>query len=58
MEKQIEESLVTLKKGKLLIYPTDTVWGIGCDSTNFEAVEKIYQLKQRADSKTMICLVN
>ncbi len=58
MEKQIEESLVTLKKGKLLIYPTDTVWGIGCDATNFEAVEKIYQLKQRADSKTMICLVN
>ena len=58
MEKQIEESLVTLKKGKLLIYPTDTVWGIGCDATNFEAIEKIYQLKQRADSKTMICLVN
>ena len=58
MQKQLEESLVTLKKGKLLIYPTDTVWGIGCDATNFEAVEKIYQLKQRADSKTMICLVN
>lgn len=58
MQKQLEESLLNLKKGKLLIYPTDTVWGIGCDATNFEAVEKIFQLKQRVDSKTMICLVN
>jgi L-threonylcarbamoyladenylate synthase len=40
------------------LYPTDTVWGIGCDATNAEAVQKIYQLKQREETKSMICLMN
>ncbi|WP_298904244.1 L-threonylcarbamoyladenylate synthase [uncultured Psychroserpens sp.] len=55
---EIENALSALKQGKLILYPTDTVWGIGCDATNFEAVKKVYQLKQRADSKALICLVN
>ena len=46
-----------LKEGKLILYPTDTVWGIGCDATNPEAINKVYQLKQREDSKALICLV-
>ena len=57
MIKELNSSLKILKKGQTLLYPTDTVWGIGCDATNFNAVQKIYQLKKREDSKTMICLV-
>ena len=56
-EKDIEQCLVTLKRGGLILYPTDTVWGIGCDATNAEAVEKIYTLKNRSDEKAMIVLV-
>ena len=55
---QLEQALVTLKAGGIILYPTDTVWGIGCDATNYEAVQKIYKLKQRTVSKSMICLVN
>ena len=50
-------ALNTLKQGGLILYPTDTVWGIGCDATNVEAVEKIFKLKKRNDSKALICLV-
>jgi L-threonylcarbamoyladenylate synthase len=46
-----------LQAGGLILYPTDTIWGIGCDATNEKAVEKIYQLKKRSDKKTMIILV-
>tara|TARA_Y100001933_G_scaffold265250_1_gene338142 strand:+ start:12848 stop:13408 length:561 start_codon:yes stop_codon:yes gene_type:complete len=46
-----------LQEGGLILYPTDTVWGIGCDATNPEAVKKVYALKKREDTKTMICLV-
>lgn len=46
-----------LKNGGTILYPTDTVWGIGCDATNAAAVEKIFQIKKRADSKAMIVLV-
>ena len=53
----IEQCLAVLKKGGLLLYPTDTVWGIGCDATNEKAVEKIYRLKKRNDEKAMIALV-
>ena len=53
----IEPCLEKLLNGELILYPTDTVWGIGCDATNREAVEKIFKLKQRADSKAMIVLV-
>ena len=56
-EKDIENSLQVLKTGGIIIYPTDTVWGIGCDATNEKAVEKIYQLKNRSDEKAMIVLV-
>jgi L-threonylcarbamoyladenylate synthase len=56
-EKDIEQCLQVLKDGGLILYPTDTVWGIGCDSTNTAAVSKIYQLKQRPDEKAMIILV-
>ena len=57
MNREIDKSLEVLKQGGLILYPTDTVWGIGCDATNAEAVDRIYKLKQREDSKTMICLV-
>lgn len=46
-----------LKAGGIILYPTDTVWGIGCDATNAEAVKKIYDLKKREDSKSMLVLV-
>ncbi|RZS74343.1 L-threonylcarbamoyladenylate synthase [Pseudobacter ginsenosidimutans] len=53
----VEKSLEVLDQGGLILYPTDTVWGIGCDATNAEAVKKIYELKQRAASKSMIVLL-
>ena len=58
MDKEISEAFKVLKQGGTILYPTDTVWGIGCDATNFEAVEKIYQLKRRKESKSMICIVS
>jgi L-threonylcarbamoyladenylate synthase len=57
MHQEIKSALEVLKQGGLILYPTDTVWGIGCDAANEEAVKKIYQLKQREDSKALICLV-
>ncbi len=56
-EKDIEQCLQVLKTGGLILYPTDTIWGIGCDATNAEAVKKIYTLKKRSDEKAMIVLV-
>lgn len=56
--KEIEKCLEVLKAGGIILYPTDTVWGIGCDATNAAAVSKIYSLKKRAEEKAMICLVN
>ncbi len=58
MKTELQNTLNALKKGNIILYPTDTVWGIGCDATNANAVQKIYKLKQRDDSKSMICLVN
>lgn len=58
MREEIEKTLEVLKRGGIILYPTDTVWGIGCDATNAEAVKKIYTLKKREDSKALICLVN
>jgi L-threonylcarbamoyladenylate synthase len=57
MQTEINNTLQTLKQGGLILYPTDTVWGIGCDASNPEAVKKVYELKQREDSKALICLV-
>lgn len=58
LEYEITNALAILKKGGLILYPTDTVWGIGCDATNHLAIEKVFQLKKRAESKSMICLVS
>ncbi|WP_299779925.1 L-threonylcarbamoyladenylate synthase [uncultured Formosa sp.] len=57
MNTEIKNAVAVLKAGGLILYPTDTVWGIGCDATNPEAVEKIFKLKKREDSKALICLV-
>ncbi len=56
-ETDIEASLTVLHAGGLILYPTDTVWGIGCDATNAAAVAKIYALKKRSDEKSMIVLL-
>jgi L-threonylcarbamoyladenylate synthase len=56
-ENDIEQCLQVLHQGGIILYPTDTVWGIGCDATNEQAVEKIYALKKRQDEKAMIVLV-
>ena len=53
----IEEALAVLKSGGLILYPTDTVWGIGCDATNADAVARIYAVKKRSDEKSMIVLL-
>lgn len=58
MEEDIKKAVEALHKGGLILYPTDTIWGIGCDATNEEAVRRIYELKHRADSKSMIVLVD
>lgn len=55
---EINNTIKTLKKGGVIVYPTDTVWGIGCDATNYNAVQKIFKIKKRDKSKAMICLVN
>ncbi|WP_339649509.1 L-threonylcarbamoyladenylate synthase, partial [uncultured Salegentibacter sp.] len=58
LKTEIQNALATLKRGGLILYPTDTVWGIGCDATNAEAVEKVYKLKNRHESQALICLVS
>ncbi len=57
MTEEINKTLEILKQGGLILYPTDTVWGIGCDATNEAAIKRIYDLKKRTDSKSMLCLV-
>ena len=57
IEQEIERSYKTLKKGGIILYPTDTIWGIGCDATNKEAVKKIYSLKKRSKNKALIILI-
>ena len=54
----LAEALRVLRNGGVIVYPTDTVWGIGCDATNEEAVKRIYALKQREDSKSMLVLLD
>jgi len=58
MEEDIRLAVETLRKGGIILYPTDTVWGLGCDATNTEAVAKIYELKRRSESKSMLVLVD
>ena len=55
---EIKKMVEVLRSGGLILYPTDTVWGIGCDATNEEAVKKIFKLKKREDSKSLIVLVD
>jgi len=55
---EIQNAYEVIKNGGIILYPTDTVWGIGCDATNPDAVAKIYQLKQREETKSMIVLMN
>ena len=57
-EEDIKNAVEVLRRGGVILYPTDTVWGIGCDATNVEAVKKVYAIKQRDDSKALICLVD
>ena len=57
-EEDLRQAVETLRKGGLILYPTDTVWGIGCDATNAEAVAKVFALKQRAEAKSMLVLVD
>jgi len=57
-EQDIKNAVETMRRGGVILYPTDTVWGIGCDATNAEAVKRVYEIKQRDDSKALICLVD
>ena len=58
MKKQITESIKTLKEGGVILYPTDTIWGLGCDASNYDAIKKIYDIKKRHESKLFITLVS
>lgn len=58
MTKEIENAIKVLRSGGVLIYPTDTIWGIGCDATNEKAVARIFDMKQRSESKSLILLVD
>ncbi len=57
MEEDVKKCLKVLREGGTILYPTDTIWGIGCDATNAAAVEKVYHLKQRMESKSLIILL-
>ena len=58
MEEDIKKAFEVLVSGGLILYPTDTIWGIGCDATNVEAVHRVYELKRRVDSKALITLLD
>lgn len=58
MDEEIKKCLEVLRKGGLILYPTDTIWGVGCDATNAAAVKRVYALKQRDDSKALIVLLD
>jgi len=57
MHNDIKKALEVLKSGGIILYPTDTIWGIGCDATNEEAVKRVYEIKKREDSKAMLVLM-
>jgi len=58
MNEAIDQAVAVLRKGGVILYPTDTVWGIGCDATDPEAVAKIYSIKKRSDSKSLVLLAS
>jgi len=55
---EVEAAVKALRDGQIILYPTDTVWGLGCDATDSDAVQRIFDLKQREDSKSLIILVS
>lgn len=57
-KEELEKALAVLKSGGLILYPTDTIWGIGCDATNEEAVKKVFRLKGRSEAKSLIVLLD
>lgn len=57
MEEDLKKAIEVLRNGGIILYPTDTIWGIGCDATNADAVKRIYELKRRADNKSMLVIV-
>lgn len=57
MNEEIKKACQVMREGGVILYPTDTIWGIGCDATNEEAVRRVYEIKRRADSKAMLVLV-
>ena len=57
-EEDIKKACEVMRNGGVILYPTDTIWGIGCDATNEEAVKKVYDLKKRADNKAMLVLID
>ena len=58
MEDDIKKACEIMEKGRIILYPTDTIWGIGCDATNEDAVKRVYEIKKRIDSKALIVLVD
>lgn len=58
MNEDIKQAIEVMRNGGVILYPTDTIWGIGCDATNAEAVKRVYDIKKRADSKAMLVLVD
>ncbi|MDO5663661.1 MAG: L-threonylcarbamoyladenylate synthase [Bacteroidia bacterium] len=58
MQEDVKKACEILKNGGVILYPTDTIWGIGCDATNEEAVKRVYKIKQRNDSKSMLVLLD
>lgn len=58
MKEEIQKAIEVLRRGGVILYPTDTVWGIGCDATDPEAVAKVYALKRREDSKSLVLLAS
>ncbi|RKD92515.1 L-threonylcarbamoyladenylate synthase [Mangrovibacterium diazotrophicum] len=57
MQDDVKKALEVLQSGGVILYPTDTIWGIGCDATNEAAVKRVYEIKKRADSKSMLVLM-
>ena len=57
LKQEIDAAVKVLKEGGVILYPTDTVWGIGCDAADKEAVERVFEIKQRSDAKSLITLV-
>ncbi|MDR1720464.1 MAG: threonylcarbamoyl-AMP synthase [Dysgonamonadaceae bacterium] len=58
MEEEVKRACAVLAKGGVILYPTDTVWGIGCDATDIDAVRRVYEIKQRDDAKSMLVLID